>query len=490
MLLTFLRTLSTLFWRLPILSHIKEAFVDWQSLTLSRRLLALGGYVALACLLGFLLVVEFFGIKFRQVPFTIGETAVQVPFVVMVVSSLGYAVGWSYILTGATDFRRRAFWLILGLYAVQLFLLLPTSNAVFLWLCTAPPLLILIVVIHTYGRDKSFIREWPLVEFCLWLGINFFFLLMFWLFDPTDSSVALSLNANFSLLMLLTLVFWAVGGLSVARLAVHVGRMVVMVARRLFPERFLRVMTLALLLARPLFSLAAASILTRLDNPVFAYMTFFDLFLVIPLTFLTVIMAVLGRWQLRPALTLLALSFGVPVFTLGVGLAFVGQDMTDTLALSLESLNLFPPLVLFTALLVHEVLTAGIPFSRYHSETMPRSGRLFLVFGMALLVVSFTIFNTSTTDATTGQIHNNLQIIVNALFSLSALILGFPYLGWVVWRKREELIGDEGEFASMVPLFDSLDRIHWGVWLALGIGIMFGASGLCCLSALLLTPVN
>lgn len=458
--------------------------MDWQSLTLSRRLLALGGYLALACLLGFLLLMEFFGEQFRRVPFSIAQTEVQVPFVVMVATSLGFALGWSYILTGATDFRRRAFWLILSLYAVQLFLMLPTTNAAVVWFCTAPPLIILIAVVHTYGRDKAFIWEWPLVEFGLWLGVNLFFLLLFWLFDKTDSSVALSLNANFSLLTLLTLVFWAVGGLSVARLAVHVGRMVVMVAQRLFPERFLRVMVLALLLVRPLFSLAAASTLSRLGNMAFTYMIILDLFLVIPLTLIAILVAILGRWQIRPALTFLALTFSVPVFSLGIGLAFLNQDVTDTLALSLGSLNLFPPLVLFTALLVHEILTAGIPFSLRHSETMPRSGRLFLVFGVALLVVSFTMFNVNTTDVTTGKIHNDIQIIINSLFALSALGLGFPYLGWVVWRKREELIGAEWEFATTRPLLAGLDRIHWGIWMAIGLGAMCGASGFACLAAL------
>jgi hypothetical protein len=119
---------------------------------------------------------------------------------------------------------------------------------------------------------------------------------------------------------------------------------------------------------------------------------------------------------------------------------------------------------------------------------MPRSGRIFLVFGAALLMVSFTLFTVNTRNATTGEIHSDLQTAVNNLFAFSALFLGIPYLGWIVWRRREALIGDESEYLALRPLLADLDRIHWGVWLAIGLGIMFSFSCLLCVLTSILVP--
>lgn len=490
MFIQLILTLNALVWRLPIFANIKEAVVDWQALALNRRLLVLFGYLLLAGMLFFMLVTELLGGIGRLIIFSLNETDVQIPFGVMVVSSLGFAVGWSFILTGATDFRRRVFWLILGLYAVQLFLLMPTNNAAIIWLCTAPPLQLLIIGIHSYGRQREFIRQWPLTEFSLWVIINFFFLGLFWFWDTSDASVATALNANFGLLMLLTVLFWATSGLTVAQASIAVGRGIVMVARWLFPGRFLRVLVLALVLVRPLLSFAAAVLAFQSDNLPFQFATFLDILITVPLTLWMLLWVASRRWQLEQAMTLLGLSLGLPVLTVGIGLAFLGQDITDFLAFSLESIGLFPPLLLFTALLIHELLTAGLSFALRDSESMPRSGRIFLVFGAALLMISFTLFNVNTRNVTTGEIHNDVQIAVNNLFAFSALFLGIPYLGWIVWRRRETLIGDESEYLALKPLFADLDRIHWGVWLAVGLGIMFSFSCLLCLLTFILVPTH
>lgn len=61
-------------------------------------------------------------------------------------------------------------------------------------------------------------------------------------------------------------------------------------------------------------------------------------------------------------------------------------------------------------------------------------------------------------DPITGQLDGYFEGVINNFFALSAFFLGLPYLLWITWRRGEELIGKEEDFAEIEPTFPKLKR--------------------------------
>ncbi|MBN1953904.1 MAG: hypothetical protein JW900_02530 [Anaerolineae bacterium] len=464
----------------------RDALIDFRGLSLSLKILALLGYLGVFVLLGLALLVE---LLYDNLPMTtylpteeIGMR--QIPFPVIVISGLSFALSWAYILTGATDCRRRVFVPLIALAFVQLFLFLPQGNVMVVWFCTAPPLVIGVVVTYFLTRGRRYWRDFPLVEFFFWLMAMLFYVLLFFFSYQTNDALADALHAVSSLFSMLTIPLWFFFGLAVVDMAVSVARGVVTTLRRLFPGEFLGALTVCLILIRPalaLFAIAMNGLDTRLGQ-----VFFLDaLVTVLPLTMLMIVLALLRRWNARNMSIVLALSIVIPIFILGLMMTVEGQDISDPLGLALERLGLFPPLLLFVALMVYGVLGTVSSFANKEGTIVPRSGRILLGFGFVLLIISLTLFSVNVRDVASGQLDPSFEQALDAFFGLSVFLLGLPYLAWIIWRRRDRLAGVEKELAGKEPLFAWLGKASGRIWLALGITATIFLSCVICLVSLI-----
>jgi len=88
--------------------YVRVAFsnrvVDLRSLPRSLRLLAILGYACVALMLGATLLLELAGSQQSGVEFRSDalSTTLQIPTLAMVFSALSLALGWAFVLTGAS----------------------------------------------------------------------------------------------------------------------------------------------------------------------------------------------------------------------------------------------------------------------------------------------------------------------------------------------------------------------------------------------------
>lgn len=455
-----------------LLAPLREALIDLEGLSFSLRLLTVLGYVSVGGLLALTLAFELLAPQLRATTYSYtassGEEVVkQVPGLVMLVGGLGFGLGWAYVLTGATDCRRRVLLPVAGLLAVQLFLILPAGNAMFAWCLTAPLFVGGVVAVYFFTRARRYWRDFPLVEFFVWFCALLFFGALFWVSHRSQEEAAGALSGLFSLFGLLNVPLWLAFGLGLVDMAVDLSGYVVTRLRRLFPGSFLRALTVFLILMRPavaLFIFAA-----EWEGTILSDALLLDAFLAaVPLLLLTVGLALAGRWHARSAATVLGLSIASPVFMLFMAPVVNGQDLSDLLQIILGKLGVFPPLLLFVLLMAHSVLSLGSSFADRDGRIMPRTGRVLLGFGFALLVTSFTIFSVNVRDAS-GALDQGFQTATDAFFGLGVLSLGPLYLLWILWKRRERLTGREADLAGVEPLFSWLERVPGRGWLVLAV---------------------
>jgi hypothetical protein len=87
----------------------------------------------------------------------------------------------------------------------------------------------------------------------------------------------------------------------------------------------------------------------------------------------------------------------------------------------------------------------------------------------------------------TNQLSQDVQTMLNNLFALSALVLGIPYVVWMVWKRRELLIGLEKD-SSGPPRFPWLGRVPGPAWIALS--LILACSCACLLVGMLYSLVK
>jgi MFS superfamily sulfate permease-like transporter len=153
------------------------------------------------------------------------------------------------------------------------------------------------------------------------------------------------------------------------------------------------------------------------------------------------------------------------VVVLGLSLAFEGHDFTELL---LKMTGFFPPTLLFVGLTTYNLFGMGVAFTGVDGRILPKRARVFLYFGTLLLVVACMLFLSNERIAETNQLSQDVQTLLNNLFALSALVLGIPYVVWMVWKRREMLIGPEKDFSSP-PRWVWLERVPGPAWLALSL---------------------
>jgi hypothetical protein len=354
-----------------------------------------------------------------------------------------------------------------ALFAFQLFLFLPDGNAMCVWACAAPAFLVLLVGSHFFTQTKKFWRDYPLVEFALWFCVLLFFLGLFWFSLQSSESLASGFVGTFSFFGLLNAPLWFFFGLGIIDMALDIGRAVVTTLRKIFPGEFLRAFTVFLILVRPTVALFIFA--TNQQDTLLGDTLLLDsLLATLPLLILTIGLALARRWTTRSATIVLALSFASPVFMAFIVPALQGGNVSDLLDVVLGGLGIFPPLLLFVLLMAHSVLSLGVSFAEKDGKYIPRSGRILLGFGLALLVTGLTIFFVNVRDAD-GQLDQSFQEATEAFFGLGVIFLGLPYLLWILWRRRDRLAGKEEDLKDVKPLLAGLSRVPGWVWVALGV---------------------
>ncbi len=463
------------------IAPLRDAILDFSQLTPGQRRLTKAGYLIIAALLVMTLGFELLADVMPSVTFSrLYEGAPvprQIPLPVLIVSSLGMVVGWAYLLAGATDGRRWIFALVMLLFAGQLIFMSPlvsttegkilTSDwAAYLFVITAPLFWIAALAIYFFTPRAAAWRQYPVIEFSFWLIALLFYLALLWLGSPTWGDVAVSLNGSFSVLSLLTIPWWALSGLVVGDVALTFGSRVTYALRLIFPQKALHALALFLLLVYPALILFPMS-LDQTDTVLAITSLFNALFSVLLLLGLGALFAI-KRWRATYTYRLLTLTLMAPILALAVTLALSGINIGSVLSLASMGAGFLPPLMAFVALMAHSVLRMSASFAAADTtgaadERLPRSGRLLMGMGAAILITSFTIFfvNVRTME---GQLDAAFEGMVAGLFTLSAFFLGMPYTLWRAWRSRRYLGGDPD--APLTPVFQ--DRTQstepWLVW--------------------------
>ncbi|HYN87471.1 MAG TPA: hypothetical protein VER55_03015 [Ardenticatenaceae bacterium] len=108
--------------RAALAETVRESAIDFTGLHRHTRWLGWLGYLIVVVLLGIPPGVELFGERLPTVEFDPGTTGLgllQIPFLVLLVSSISFALGCAFILTGASDSRRRLFFPVVGLFLIH-----------------------------------------------------------------------------------------------------------------------------------------------------------------------------------------------------------------------------------------------------------------------------------------------------------------------------------------------------------------------------------
>lgn len=464
-----------------ILKPIKEALVDTKGLSLSQRILIYAGYIILFSLLILTLVLEVFGQNLSGITFMTTNDIWNISYVAVLVSSGGFIIGWTYVLTGATDFRRRAFLPIMGLFAIQLLFLTPIGGpltvAVF---CFAGLFLLGLVGLHLFTHSSRYWRDFPIIEFGLILSGLLVSMIGMWFLNETDTNTALSLNGAFSVLFLILILFWFTSGLTLINGATRLARRIVIILRYLFTEPILHAIVVLVVLVRPVGTIMGV-ILTPTGNVQLGTALLLDICISVPLPFLLLIFAVTKRWTSAHLLPLLAISLATPFFTLGMSIAlFSNVDVTDRVELALEGVGLLPPLLLFVGLMSYNVLSAGTAFANEEGQYTPRSGRVLVLFGVAILITSATLFFVNMQNPDTGEPNLTIQSLTNNAFVLGLFIFSLPYIVWLGWKRRERLVGEDDTFLNIEPLLHQVEGLvpHKQAWLIIAVVL----AGLCACS--------
>lgn len=449
---------------------LRESLIELSGLSPGLRALAFAGYATVFGLLVSALFFELRGGRLPGVEFEMTAGGLRsVPFAVMRLCSVTLVVGWAYVLTGATQCRRRVFLPIAGVFALQLTLLSAAlGNWAILLVCAAALLIGVFVGAYALTHRRPFWRDRPLVQVLFWLGVMSFFTVTAWVFGRSAREVAAALNSAFLALSLLAVAFWVLLGVEAIGASIGLARAIGVGARRLLTEEAMRALAVFTLLARP----SLAVLITYLTGD---GVWMFDFLFSIPLILLTVALWATGRWTTRNAHTLLALGLASTAFTLALSLAFQGHDLTE---LAISATGLFPPMLLFVGLTAYNVLGWGVRYANVDGEHIPRRGRVLLYFGGVILIITFVLFSLNQRVVATGRLDETEQVLINDLFALVALLLGFPYLLWVVWKRRDELIGSEAGYAAIArPAL--LARVPARLWIVAGI---LGASLFSCVA--------
>jgi hypothetical protein len=373
------------------------------------------------------------GVEFR--PDTMHKMQ-SVPVAAMVSSSLSLALGWAFLLTGATDCGRRVFLPVAAVFFLQWVLFVGRGGAVAAFLGFGGLLVLgVVTVARLFSRRSLRWRQYPLVEFSAWLALMLLVVAeVLWAKSPRIA--ALDLETALSFPQILSMPFWVLLGVEAVDAAATLARVLATRLQGWLREGWYKLLVFLVLLARPAVSFA----LVLNDGGWWGI----DLLVSLLLVLWALGLLLAGRLTARAASLFLAISLILPVLTLGWSQPFRQTDLT-TVALSAAGVaaNVLPAAFIFVGLAAYDVLNFGVRYANVDGRVMPRGGRVLMYFGVVLLVTAFTMFYLNARVVSTRQPAGSLNLLIDMPFTVGILFLGVPYLAWIVWRRREKLIGSE-----------------------------------------------
>ena len=155
-------------------ANLGKRVVDLRNLPWGLRLLAVLGYASVALMLAATLFLDLSGNRLQGVEFQSEalSATMRVPVLALVFSSLSLALGWTFVLTGASDCRRRVFLPVAALFLVQWVLFAPAEGALAPLIGLGGMLLIGAVAwAHSFSRRSVLWSNLPLIEFAAWLAL-------------------------------------------------------------------------------------------------------------------------------------------------------------------------------------------------------------------------------------------------------------------------------------------------------------------------------
>lgn len=193
---------------------LRGRIVDLASLSWSLRLLALLGYASVAVMLAATLILELSsagssGVEFKP---DVIDKVLSVPVAAMISSSLSLALGWAFLLTGATDCGRRVFLPVASVFFLRWIFFVGPGGALAGFLGFGDLLVLSVVTVgHLFFRRSRRWRQYPLVEFSAWLVLMLLVVAeVFWAKSPRIA--ALDLETALSVPQLLSMPFWVLLG--------------------------------------------------------------------------------------------------------------------------------------------------------------------------------------------------------------------------------------------------------------------------------------
>lgn len=470
--------------RLALLDPLGEDLIEMEGLSLGLRIMTVLGYLTVFGLLACVLLIEVLYNFLPKTSFLGGEKLVEIPIPAVLAACLAFCAGWAFLLTGATDTRKRIFlpiWLFFGL---QIFMVMPLGSTfgMAFWCIGGPFVLISMAVIYPLSHRWSGWRSLPLLEFCIWFALFAIFFIGFALSSHDFEHFASNMAGIFSLLAFFSVPFWLFSGATVVDLAVSLAAKITVRLRRALAPDLLHASAIAFTLARPGFVTILLLIL-YFFAPTFSFLAqAFTVDLGLALLFAVILpfLAAFKRLSTRAAAILFTLDLAAPVFALSLVLTLFNSEL-DMFEALIGLLAALLPLLIFVFLISHSLLSVGAEFANGDGKIIPRSGRISLVFGASLLVIAFTIFFVNLRYIGTGEYSSNIQELTDSLFSLGAFIFGLPYLAWLIWKKPDELAGAEADF----PALETSSKPHRGLaWGGALLGLLFSL-GVCGLTVVL-----
>jgi len=449
------------------LDPLREAFIPLRDLPLEMRILGWGGYGVLVALIAVMIFAAFSGAELKMVmlPTVVGKQGIHayVPLLVFIAALMALLLGWAYLLTAITASHPVVFSPFAALFCFQLTCLIPAGiQGVWglVWLCAVLPLTLTVMLAYLFTYRKSLWRERPLLEFGIWLSLLVLSALCLWLGRGGFYEMTAGLNLIFSALFLLLIPLWLWMGLSLVEIGLDLAGRVVAVLRRWLPDRFFQILACFILVTPPLalgveYLWERIAPVERTAIPLLMEGVVLHAILSLPLLLALAILVLRRHWDGYQAARLLALSLLLMIFALGLALALEGVDISNPLEWTIRRVSFLPSVLVFVTMLVYNVFGVGARFACGDSHLLPRQTRILLVFGLALLVTGLAIFVTNLRDGS-GRPVGQWEDGFNNVFVLGLMLLGFPYLFWVVWKHGERLAGTRADFAAVEPRLASL----------------------------------
>ncbi len=138
--MTRLRTLFSRLLNFLFLAPLQDAFLNLKELSVSMRVLAVGGYLGILAMLGMLVASVLWGAGWGRVTFTEVDVVVQVPQAVVIAGLCGLFLSWAYLLTGASDSNPLIFLPLSLFFCAEMSYLGLFGSLTLAWVCTVLPL--------------------------------------------------------------------------------------------------------------------------------------------------------------------------------------------------------------------------------------------------------------------------------------------------------------------------------------------------------------